>query len=114
MFWVDHPSDTVTAVDMVHLTDNTLEAGRETEPSHSRVFDNLNNDEKRISGSVPESSHSTSGLNDDNSSDPTTKVDQHPDIVDWDGPNDPANPLNWSSGRKTANVLLIASFTFYR
>jgi len=35
-----------------------------------------------------------------------------PNIVDWDGPNDPENPLNWSSGLKWGIVATIASITF--
>jgi hypothetical protein len=32
-------------------------------------------------------------------------------IVDWDGPGDPANPLNWPPGKKWANLAIISSFT---
>jgi hypothetical protein len=30
------------------------------------------------------------------------------DVVDWDGPNDPENPNNWSSTRKITATLTIA------
>ncbi|KAI3323831.1 polyamine transporter 1 [Xylariaceae sp. AK1471] len=33
-------------------------------------------------------------------------------IVDWEGPNDPANPLNWSSSRKTFIIAVISAVTF--
>ncbi|KAG2123908.1 MFS polyamine transporter [Suillus cothurnatus] len=33
-------------------------------------------------------------------------------IVDWDGPNDPQNPKNWSYRRKWAATIIISSFTF--
>lgn len=39
-----------------------------------------------------------------------TQVD--PNIVDWDGPDDPANPMNWSSSLKWGNVAVIAVVTF--
>lgn len=42
----------------------------------------------------------------------TTKPDVDPDIVDWDGPEDPQNPVNWSEKLKWANVAVIASITF--
>lgn len=29
-------------------------------------------------------------------------------VVDWDGPNDTANPLNWSSGKKWAHIAMVA------
>jgi hypothetical protein len=34
-----------------------------------------------------------------------------PDLVDWDGPNDPENPLNFSFGRKVALTALIIVLT---
>ncbi|KAF8876578.1 MFS polyamine transporter [Infundibulicybe gibba] len=33
-------------------------------------------------------------------------------IVDWDGPEDPQNPKNWSYQRKWAATLVVSSFTF--
>ncbi|KAI3340516.1 major facilitator superfamily domain-containing protein [Ustulina deusta] len=33
-------------------------------------------------------------------------------VVDWDGPNDPANPLNWSSARKTFIITVVSAVTF--
>ena len=35
-----------------------------------------------------------------------------PNIVDWEGPDDPKNPVNWSERLKWANVAVIASITF--
>ncbi|KAL8687230.1 MAG: hypothetical protein Q9224_005212 [Gallowayella concinna] len=35
-----------------------------------------------------------------------------PNIVDWDGPDDPEKPTNWGSGRKSAIVAIISSITF--
>lgn len=35
-----------------------------------------------------------------------------PNIVWWDGPEDPANPLNWPTWRKTLNCGLISLLTF--
>lgn len=36
----------------------------------------------------------------------------NPSVVDWDGPDDPQNPMNWSSGLKWGNVAVISSVTF--
>ncbi|KAI1826858.1 major facilitator superfamily domain-containing protein [Xylaria intraflava] len=33
-------------------------------------------------------------------------------IVDWEGPGDPANPINWSSARKTFIIVVISAVTF--
>ncbi|EGD95474.1 hypothetical protein TESG_02955 [Trichophyton tonsurans CBS 112818] len=35
-----------------------------------------------------------------------------PNIVDWDGPDDPENPLNWSSTRRTLIIIFVSSYTF--
>lgn len=35
-------------------------------------------------------------------------------VVDWDGPEDSENPLNWSSGRKWANVITLSTITMIR
>lgn len=33
-------------------------------------------------------------------------------IVDWEGPDDPANPLNWTSARKTFIIVMVSAVTF--
>ncbi|KAF3762959.1 putative MFS transporter [Cryphonectria parasitica EP155] len=35
------------------------------------------------------------------------------DLVDWDGPNDPENPRNWSQSLKTAHVALLSLSVLY-
>jgi hypothetical protein len=39
-------------------------------------------------------------------------INDDPNLVTWDGPNDPANPKNWSFKRKWAAVFVVSSFTF--
>ncbi|KAF2496897.1 bicyclomycin resistance protein [Lophium mytilinum] len=39
------------------------------------------------------------------------KADFEKNTVWWDGPNDPANPRNWSTRRKAANIILISFIT---
>ena len=39
-----------------------------------------------------------------------TEVD--PNIVGWDGPDDPNNPYNWAGGLKWGNIAVISSITF--
>ncbi|KAI9709156.1 MAG: hypothetical protein M1828_002547 [Chrysothrix sp. TS-e1954] len=41
-----------------------------------------------------------------------SKQEADPNLVTWDGPDDPDNPKNWSSKRKWAAVFVVASFTF--
>ena len=33
-------------------------------------------------------------------------------IVDWDGPEDPQNPINWPASFKWVNIAVISSITF--
>ncbi|XWW93080.1 hypothetical protein V2A60_001008 [Cordyceps javanica] len=35
------------------------------------------------------------------------------EYVDWDGPDDPAHPRNWTKGSKQMHVLIISVFTLY-
>jgi len=34
-----------------------------------------------------------------------------PNVVNWDGPDDPENPLNWAPRRKWTNIFLLAIIT---
>lgn len=42
---------------------------------------------------------------------PNEKAPKDPNIVDWDGENDLANPMNWSTARKVASLGLGALIT---
>lgn len=39
------------------------------------------------------------------------KAPQDPNIVDWNGPDDPENPLNWSSAKKFAAISIVSLVT---
>lgn len=39
-----------------------------------------------------------------------TEID--PNIVDWDGPDDPQNPMNWPTWRKLVSVGIVSAITF--
>lgn len=41
------------------------------------------------------------------------QLGQDPNIVDWDGPDDSANPLNWSSFKSNLHVIIVSVFTLY-
>jgi hypothetical protein len=52
----------------------------------------------------------------DNEKGPDPEVDDastDPNIVDWDGPDDPANPRNWSTARKMLNVVFVSLSIYY-
>lgn len=36
---------------------------------------------------------------------------EDPQIVGWDGPDDPENPLNWPESRKRINLILLSVLT---
>ncbi|KAK4693464.1 hypothetical protein P7C71_g3938, partial [Lecanoromycetidae sp. Uapishka_2] len=42
----------------------------------------------------------------------TTRSIKDPNLVSWDGPEDPANPKNWSFKMKWAATIVVSSFTF--
>jgi hypothetical protein len=39
------------------------------------------------------------------------KTPKDPNIVDWDGPSDPANPTNWSSAKKFGAIGVVSLIT---
>ncbi|KAL9948791.1 hypothetical protein ACHAPW_002121 [Verticillium nonalfalfae] len=47
-----------------------------------------------------------------NQSNDANESGSNPNTVDWDGPDDPQNPLNWPDVRKWLNIGLISGLTF--
>ena len=46
---------------------------------------------------------------------PTEKNEpEDPNIVDWDGPDDPQNPMNWPTWKIKAHIFLVSTITFVR
>lgn len=46
---------------------------------------------------------------------PTPQSNVNPDVVDWEGPDDPMNPMNWALRKKvviTATVALLTILTY--
>ena len=39
------------------------------------------------------------------------KAPKDPNIVDWDGPDDPANPMNWPSAKKLTAIGIVSLIT---
>jgi hypothetical protein len=37
---------------------------------------------------------------------------EDPNIVWWDGPNDPQNPMNWSKARRWGAIYIVSAITF--
>ncbi|PYH98002.1 synaptic vesicle transporter [Aspergillus ellipticus CBS 707.79] len=75
------------------------EAGREQVVQEHELNSSSN-------GSTKESQHQSQGQED-------LPTSNHEHItVDWDGPDDPENPLNWSTFKKTRQLTLMACNTF--
>ncbi|TVY81919.1 Efflux pump rdc3 [Lachnellula suecica] len=56
---------------------------------------------------------STTGKNvDDTASKPAFDASESSATVDWDGPDDPKNPMNWSSRKKWLTIALVSYITF--
>lgn len=43
--------------------------------------------------------------------DTAPEAQRDPDIVDWDGPDDPENPLNWPQRKKYTLIFILAMVT---
>lgn len=43
---------------------------------------------------------------------PVQEEARDPNIVDWDGPDDPANPLNWPAKKKWSIIAALGAVTF--
>ncbi|KAI1658390.1 MFS general substrate transporter [Daldinia decipiens] len=41
----------------------------------------------------------------------STADEKDPDVVDWDGPDDPENPANWSDKKKWLNIAILSIMT---
>ncbi|KAI1284329.1 major facilitator superfamily domain-containing protein [Xylaria sp. FL0933] len=74
----------------------------------------MSSQEARHSSFEPSISTSLKGDNEDTEANRmyTEKgsSDDDNNIVDWDGPNDPANPLNWSQAKKNVHIILVSIF----
>jgi hypothetical protein len=51
-------------------------------------------------------------LHTDERDDAPVRETQDPNIVDWDGPDDPANPLNWPAKKKWSIIAALGAVTF--
>ncbi|KAI7438167.1 hypothetical protein KC336_g2991, partial [Hortaea werneckii] len=69
-------------------------------------------DEKGRNGSPDESSSKPINPDDhDKQEEEEEGKEDDPNIVDWDGPNDPHNPRNWPTRAKIFNLLLVILLT---
>lgn len=66
-------------------------------------------------GSMSSSSHAASNENDVEKGATETGAEtdepKDPNIVDWEGPDDPKNPYNWPAKKKWANIAILSLLT---
>lgn len=95
-------------VDINLRTPGGLETADETGSAESHI-----NVTSEMDGHSPGESDDGEG-GDDGEATPTTEtlVDEKLLIVDWDGPDDPENPKNWTYNRKWAATAITSAFTF--
>ncbi|KAI4861024.1 MFS general substrate transporter [Hypoxylon rubiginosum] len=75
--------------------------------------------EKEYVPTVPDMDSSTVGSNLEHEQDVEAGLDVHetkpdendPNVVDWDGPDDPENPMNWTDNKKWLNVGILSVMT---
>ncbi|KAI0059359.1 MFS polyamine transporter [Artomyces pyxidatus] len=80
----------------------------------------LDDDRESFQRTITNEKSSIAGLDDLESFQPTIigdtqsakTNDDNVLIVDWDGPDDPENPRNWSSGQKWGATVIVSVFTF--
>jgi hypothetical protein len=63
--------------------------------------------EKDVEKNDSESISSEEELSDEGQSEP-----EDPNVVWWDGPDDPENPMNWGFYKKWGTVMIVAAITF--
>lgn len=64
--------------------------------------------QETINTSSDRAKHSTSDLENANNA---AQALENSNVVDWDGPNDPTNPLNWPKSMRIGHVALVSIIT---
>ncbi|KAL2435320.1 hypothetical protein ABEF94_014931 [Exophiala dermatitidis] len=96
------------AVGVVNKETKTESRRRSTSSSMETIDDT---DARDHGGGQPGDLEKAFSKNEDDDVGVTVTVTADPNVVDWDGPDDPENPLNWSPRRKWSNILLLAVMT---
>ena len=95
----DPSSSQAAFADKVKRSDLDLEKGE------------LNNSDFEAATIVPESEHATRDGPPDEKGGEGAQDDGDPNLVSWDGPDDTANPQNWTMRKKWSNVAVLSVLT---
>ncbi|KAF4473141.1 Major facilitator superfamily domain, general substrate transporter [Fusarium agapanthi] len=102
----DHETNTMAAFDPPAPRD----FGRETDSTFDQQQDSAACEKNSNDVEAPDLSKDTEkGPPEADDTTPTPD----PNIVDWDGPDDPANPRNWSKPYKLTNVVIVSLSVLY-
>ncbi|KMU82403.1 vitamin B6 transporter bsu1 [Coccidioides immitis H538.4] len=63
-------------------------------------------------GSHPQTSHGSEITSEIPAQESLQRTPEKSNIVDWDGPDDPQNPINWSSVRRWMTITIVSVVTF--
>ena len=121
---ISHPISTMatpSSPDAVRDAQNPqIEQGKEVvehsdEANEKEVDDPYFQDPEKATESLPQSTHSNeemiTGPIPVEQGQHQEQADQDPNIVDWDGPDDPDNPQNWTAKKKWGIVLPLGLIT---
>ena len=70
-------------------------------------------DTKELKGSnnKPQGPYNTDDVERSSPVEATPDAAKDPNVVDFDGPNDPENPMNWSTAKKTTAIAIVSRMT---
>ena len=111
-----HPSPTILRHGLIRPirspgTEDKSTEDKSTEP-HNSHSDEKHHDHLPAKDLELGATENSEALQKENvsSADVDSAVD--PNIVDWDGPNDPMNPMNWPGWKIKVHIFLISAITF--
>jgi DHA1 family multidrug resistance protein-like MFS transporter len=100
-----------------HLGTQQKEYGLETIPSQApnenpQRSSNVDLEKDVENGDADSSAENNNESDDDMNPDHINPDEKDPNLIVWDGPNDPENPQNWSYGRKWLYATVLGFMTF--
>ncbi len=112
---VDHPEESpVNNSELVlesPVNGHNEKTSQQLNESTSELYRSQDSEKRSERVHDPEAGHRSSSTNRTEAEIPVDEL-QDPNIVWWDGPDDPENPLNWSESLKMGNVAIISLVTF--
>lgn len=99
------------AQDLDDKTAEAYEQGHDADIPSKRAHAASNLDVEKGVQSAAVSTNSDRTLGGDPSAEAEAEAEQDPDIVDWDGPDDPENPMNWPPRKKWTLIFILAMVT---